>query len=151
MGLAVAPSYQRFLTTQKWHTSYFLCVCLLSTSAALVSATTLCDGRVSRANRITSCSLVTRIDRGGSASPRIWNRFFLAVSGHSCNQCSSVWDAKLHLRQAGSAVESMTLWTCDKRPLPVYDSGHFWAVPTVLDRALLKERCQHSAWSVAWL
>ena len=70
---------------------------------------TLCN-RVQwwHANRITSCWLVTRIDKDGSASPRIWSRW-LPVAWHSCNQCSSVWDAKLHRRQTGSAVGSMTL------------------------------------------
>jgi len=67
-------------------------------SLLLLSATTPCHGRVSRANRIDD-----RIERDRLASPRIWKRC-LAVAGQSSNPCSSVCDAKLHRRQTGSMV-----------------------------------------------
>jgi len=82
-----------------WRDAGLRCQSHSDCCCCLVRRSLPCQSRES----FTSCWLVTRIYRGRSASPRIWNRC-LVVAGHFCNHCSSVWDAKWHLRQRGSAV-----------------------------------------------
>jgi len=62
-------------------------------AAAAAECDDPCHGRVSRANRITSCWSVTKMDRDGLDAPRIWSRLLtlLAVAVHSCSQCSRVY------------------------------------------------------------